>query len=290
MLNLQHLQSFVAVIDEGSFHAAARALGCSQPAVTQHLRKLEEACGRRLVDRRPGHALPTRHGARLLPLARRLLRASDRALRLFETEALVVGASSNIGTYLLQPFVKSFAARRRETGPVTLAIGPNPEIAERLSAGEVDMAAMEWWDGRPGFEAVLWRREPLVAIAPPDHPWAALSAVQAAALLALPLIGGEAGTGTGRLLAALARDLGTVPQESMRLGSTEAVKQAVKAGLGVSIVLAGAVAEEMRAGTLCARPIAGTDLAKDLFLVLPEDAPIDGPAARFAGHLLTGGG
>jgi DNA-binding transcriptional LysR family regulator len=72
----------------------------------------------------------------------------------------------------------------------------------------------------------------------------------------------------------------------MQLGSTAAVKEAVKAGLGVSLVLAGAVEEERRAGTLAALRVTDADLAKDLFMVLPEDTPATSPAARFVAALL----
>ena len=101
-----------------------------------------------------------------------------------------------------------------------------------------------------------------------------------------PLIGGAPGTGTGRILNGLARRGGTAPDPVLQLGSTEAVKRAVREGLGVSVVFAAAVTDEVAAGTLCARPVAGTRLAKDLFVILPEETLPESPAARFADLLL----
>ncbi|HBT6884066.1 TPA: LysR family transcriptional regulator, partial [Klebsiella pneumoniae] len=77
-------------------------------------------------------------------------------------------------------------------------------------------------------------------------------------LVDLPMLGGEPGSGTGRLLTEYFGELG-VPRSGMQLGSTEAVKQAVRAGLGVSLVMASAVQDEVRSGALVALPIPGLE-------------------------------
>ena len=74
---------------------------------------------------------------------------------------LAIGASSNIGIYLLQPFVARFASEYGARTAVDLRVSTNPEIAACLSSGEIDIAVMEWWDNRPGFSARAWRREEL---------------------------------------------------------------------------------------------------------------------------------
>ena len=287
MLNLLHLQAFVAVIDEGGFREAARRLACAQPTVSQHVRKLEAALGVPLVRRGSGGCAPTPHGERLLPFARSLLGTAERACVAVRDPGLVVGASSNIATYLLQPHLRAFAARHPAAGRLRLMVDGNPAIAERLTRGEVDVALMEWWDGRPGFTARTWRQEALVVIVPPDHAWAARSGITRATLLATPLIGGEPGTGTATLLTrtfgAAARDL----QVAMALGSTEAVKRAVMAGLGVSLVMAGAVEQETRHGLLRALPLEGEALSKPLHILLPEAMPATAPATLFADFLLA---
>jgi DNA-binding transcriptional LysR family regulator len=79
-------------------------------------------------------------------------------------------------------------------------IGPNPDVADRLRCGRADVAIMEWWDDRPGFEKYLWRWEPLVVIVSPSHPWASRQTIGINDLLREPLLGGEGGTGTGQLL------------------------------------------------------------------------------------------
>ena len=77
------------------------------------------------------------------------------------------------------------------------------------------------------------------------------------------------------------------PQVSLSLGSTEAVKHAVEAGLGISVVLEGTAADEVRAGSLHALPLSDGALDKPLVVIERKDRPAGAPAARFARHLLT---
>ena len=92
-------------------------------------------------------------------------------------------------------------------------------------------------------------------------------------LAGLDLIGGESGSGTGRLLKTYLQDFQQMPKVTMQLGSTEAVKQAVRAGLGISLVFSSAVADEVRHGSLCAIPIEDNALRKSIQLVWRQQSP-----------------
>lgn len=217
-----------------------------------------------------------------LDYAERLLRLNGRAIEALRARRIALGASSNIGIYLLQPYVTSYLEENGGPHSVDLHIHQNPVVMEKLEAGEVDVAAMEWWDGRAGYVARLWRSEELVVIVAPDHPWAELPHIPHALLKGAPILGGEPGTGIGRLLA---RYFGEELRElkvTMQLGSTEAVKRWVKAGLGVSLVLAGTVATERREGTLAAIPLEGEPLRKDLYVIWRDSLAADSPPRRFA--------
>jgi DNA-binding transcriptional LysR family regulator len=286
MLNLNQLETFIAIVDSQGFHEAAVRLGCSQPTVSQQLRKLEESLGVPLITRDRTRSVPTAHGARLVPLARSILRTAARAHDVVAAKRIVVGASSNIGTYLLQPFVAAFTRDGKPQSEIELRIASNPEIAEALSAGEVDIGLMEWWDKRSGFIAKKWRREELVVIVAPSHPWAKSKSVQQADLFAEPMIGGEPGTGTGTLLQKLFGKNAFKMRVALNVGSTEAVKSAVKAGLGISLVFASAVEDEVKAKSLCALPISGVTIAKDLFVIVPEELTADSSAQRFVQTLI----
>ena len=235
MLNPVWLKSLVAIVQTGSFQSAARALGLAQPTVSQHLQKLEEQVGVTLVQRSRSGCQPTTRALAFMPHATALL-----------------------GTYLLQPFVRNYLTTANERGEVDLRIAANPDVADQLLAGQLDAAIMEWWLPHPDFEHRLWRVEPLVLIVSPDHALAEAGCIERDRLVDLPMLGGEPGSGTGRLLTEYFGELG-VPRSGMQLGSTEAVKQAVRAGLGVSLVMASAVQDEVRSGALVALPIPGLE-------------------------------
>jgi len=108
-------------------------------------------------------------GTAFLAYAESLLRLNARAVEALRIHRIAIGASSNIGVYLLQPYIKSYFDSRAGRRPPDIQIHQNPVIADKLDAGEIDVATMEWWDNRPGYVARTWRREELVAIVPPDH-------------------------------------------------------------------------------------------------------------------------
>lgn len=285
VIDLDQVRSFVAVIEAGSFRDAAPRLNLAQPTVSQHVQKLEATLGHLLIERSRARATTTAAGLRFLPFAKALLRLSERAHAALDRGSLAIGASSNIGVYLLQPLVRAFTSERSAVGPIDIRIGTNPETARWLEDAEVDIALMEWWDNRPGFEAAVWRREKLVVIVPPAHPWATRKSVKKAVLLGEPMIGGEPGTGTARLLQQTFSVDASFLKIGLQLGSTEAVKQAVRAGLGISITLESAVQDEVRAGTLRALRIEETPLAKPLFSILPAGLSATSPAGQFSAFL-----
>lgn len=286
MLNLEHIASFLAVLRTRNFRAAAHERSLSQATVSQHIQKLERVLNTCLIERSHSGCSPTGAGIALLPHAESLMHVNARALNLSRHRAISIGASSNIGIYLLQPYVKSFLAKTGGQYPVEIVIHQNPAIADKLECGEIDVATMEWWDDRPGYIARPWRQEKLVVIVAPDHPWAKLPEVPRAMLRDVPFLGGEPGTGTGRLLVHHMGEAMRGIQGAMQLGSTEAVKRWVQAGLGVSIVLSNTVVEECRVGTLRAIPLEGDPICKTLYVIWRATLRHDSLPLRLAKWLL----
>ena len=284
MLNLLHARTFLAVLNERGFRAAARDLRLSPSTVLEHIRQLEEDLAAPLLVRRRGVVEPTTQGAAFAPLARAMLDAAERSRAVMKRRTLHVAASSNIGTYMLQSTLAAFEA----TDPlaIDLWIGLNSDVAERLTNGVADVALMEWWIDRPDFCQHSWRREPLVVIVAPGHPWAGRSTIEPSELLNETLLGGEPGTGTNTILK---RELGQLADRLTvvgGLGNTEAVKRAVRAGRGVSLVIAAAITDEIRAGQLVALPLSGIELAKELKIILPSGLPEAAPTSRFLTYVL----
>lgn len=285
MLNLVQLQAFLAIADAGSFQGAADALHCAQPTVSQQLRKLEDFLGVQLVTRQRARSTLTAAGATLLPQARALLRAAQRTRDQVRGRRLALGAASNVGVFLAPRLIAAFEAEAGGAGLVDLTIGTNRQVLDAVAAGEVDLALTEWAESQPGFAAVPWRRERLVVIAAPGHPIAARRRITKAELLGEPLLGGEPGTGTGTVLRALFGVDAHRVRSGRQLGSTAAVKEAVKAGLGISIVLAYAVTEDVAHGSLVTIEIEEADVYKTLQAVFPDEAPDGSLTRRFVGFL-----
>lgn len=283
MIDLERVATFIAVVKCGGFREAAKQTGLSQPTVTQHIKRLEQSLQARLIDRATMPQSLTLEGKIFFHYAEQLLRTSHKATAALHNKSLVVGASSNIGIYLLQPYIK--ALQDKLANKIDVRIGKNIEIAALLETLEVDVAVMEWWDSRPGFVSTVWRRERMVVIVRPGHPWAAESTIPLKWLKSQNLLGGEAATGTGRLLQQYAGADSAEFTVGMQLGSTEAVKHAVHAGLGISLVMESAVKHEQASGWLHAIPIE-EDVYKDLYLVHRSETSLSGPVASLADLIL----
>lgn len=287
-MNFEYVKSFLAVVQTGSFRQAAKQLGISQPAVSQNIKKLEASLNTQLIIRdRKGNQL-TPAAQKLLPYAESIVLVTKRAVSALKSTNLRIGASSNIGIYLLPPYLKYHLEQYGNSYEVDLVIDANPLIADKLETGLVDIALMEWWDNRPGFTAQLWQSEELVFIVPPNHPWRHLQQVPKAYLENIEMLGGEKGTGTGRLLQQFFGNQVHKMQISLQLGSTEAVKRSVQAGLGVSIVLSKSVTQEVQAGLLHAIPIDVDNkiLRKELFVIWRSSISCQSPVHQFIQILL----
>lgn len=263
-MNCEHVESFLAVARSGNFRAAARDRGLSQPAVTRHVQALEKVLNAQLIVRSRTGCELTPEAKEFFAHAQTLVALHTRARTCLQKRRLIVGASSNIGTYLLPRIVREF----EEANPsvfVEISVADNERVIANLETGVVDLALTEWWRDKPGFTAEVWRREPLVVIVPASHAWSSRESVPVDWLFAEKIVGGERGTGTGTLLReALGASAGGL-RVSRQLGNTEAVKEAVRHRLGVSLVMASAVRDEVASGDLRALQIDGCPLAKRLF-------------------------
>lgn len=280
MLNLDQVAAYLTVLETGSFHEAARQLGVSQASVSQQVRKLEQTVGTQLVLRDRAGCRPAPRTDDFIRYAAAMVDLSERAMRVFARPIVAVGAASNIGVYLLPPLHREFVDQFGDSAELRATLDHNRAIAELLATDAIDVALMEWWDHRPGFEASIWRQEELVVIVGPNHPWRSRRSVHLAELTGQTILGGEPHSGTGTLLRS--RLNGDLPLTvTMNLGSTEAVKHAVRNDLGISLVLAGTVHEEAGRGDLHTLRVADVPLYKELAVIHRTNLAPGGPAARF---------
>ena len=241
-MNFEQLLTLRAVVEEGGVTRAAARLGLTQPAVTARMRGLEAAVGRALFRRQGNRLALTEAGAELYERSRGLLALwDDLALRVAESGRLARGRLrlGADGPFGVMDLVRRFMAAHPGV-TLRLEIGNAARVVEELARGVTD-AAVVTLDRPPEarWHALRLGEEHLAALLPADHPLARRARVSLAQLADERLVFREPGSATRTLLeAALARaDLR--PRIAIELGSREAVREAVAAGLGVSAVLSG---------------------------------------------------
>ncbi|MDQ3813217.1 MAG: LysR family transcriptional regulator [Armatimonadota bacterium] len=268
-MNINHLAVFHAVAEEGSVTRAAERLCISQPAVSKQLRELERSLGMALFHRLSKGVRLTEAGELLAGYARRLFdleAEAERALaelRGLERGRLRVGASTTIGIYLLPEIFAKF--RQQYPGiELQLEIANTQEIQRRLIENKLDLGLTEGLVEGEEFQVEVLRWDDIVAIAPPDHPLLSEAELTAEKLCREPIVSREAGSGTRAVVERALREKGLTIHPVMALGSTEAVKRAVAAGVGVALVSRLAVSLELEAGRLAVLPVADLQIHRPL--------------------------
>ncbi|MBS1119225.1 MAG: LysR family transcriptional regulator [Deltaproteobacteria bacterium] len=285
-MNLHHLRVFHAVAVAGSITAAARALQVSQPAVSKQLGDLEDSLGALLVDRLP-------RGIRLTAAGRAL---SEHAARIFGIEhtaeaelaallgvrrgQLSVGASTTIGSYLV-PRVFGAFQRRHPALRLDLQIGNTTVVHDFVRRQVVELGLTEGLVTDDDLETEVFDQDDMVAITAPGDRVLARAPLSAKELVALPFVMRERGSGTREVIEAALAKKRLVVEPVMSLGSTEAVKSAVAARLGVAIVSRLAVELELVSGSLVAIELADLEIRRALHLVELRGKSRSPAASRF---------
>lgn len=231
------LKAFHAVALDGSFSKAAARLNLTQPAISDHVRKLEDTHGVQLFLRAPKAVRLTDMGRKLFAITERQFEAEAEALdllskaRTLEEGQLTIGADAAI-------HVLPQVARFRERYPaiaIRLVSGNSAELLTRLESFAIDLAVTAERPASDQIMARLLRRDRLVAVAPGDGP----RRMTLEKLIAMPLILREEGSMTRRLLLDELHRRGLKPAATIDIESREAAREAVAQGLGVAIMSEG---------------------------------------------------
>src|SRR6266568_3282671 len=234
-LTLHRLRLFLAVLDSGGVARAAQARHLSQPAVSEHLRGLEAFFDVRLFERAGRGVRPTAAARVIEPFVRQalgLVASAEQAaieLRGLGAGSVAVGASTTPGTYLLPAVLGRFHSAHPQI-TLTLRVGDSRQVEEWVAAGAVELGVVGAAPLRPGLSAEPWVKDELVAIV------ARRRTLPPRALADEPYISREEGSSTRAVAERIFAQSGVTLQLVMEIGSTEAVREAVGAGLGVSVV------------------------------------------------------
>jgi DNA-binding transcriptional LysR family regulator len=270
-LNLHLLRLFATVAEIGSFSRAAAVLRLSQPAISKGVRDFELQLGCRLLDRSHKGVKPTREGLALARHAKSIFAAEGAAeqelksLRGLDSGSLRIGASTTIATYLLPEYLGEF--HRAHPGiDLHLASANTRDIADLMHQHEIEIALVEGPVEDDGLISEPWQTDVMTLITAPSHPFGRTDQpIDPARLTKELLVIREPGSGSREVVNQLLSLHAIQPSRTLEIGSTEAIKQLVAAGLGISIVSAAAVKDQVSLHRLKMIEIAGIRLERTLW-------------------------
>ena len=282
-LTIRQLRVFCTVARHLSYTRAAEELGCQQPTASALVAELERTTQLTLLEQRGKHLILTDEGRELYAHAQQVIAAADVAWwvmierhrnAITRSRPLQVAADTTVGTYVLPHLLGAFHRQHGGTA-IRLHIANRTAVRASLLAGEVDLVIA----GRPpeidGLVAEPLMANPLVAVASPEHALVGQGRVTLARLAEETFLLREEGSGTRAAVEETFEVAGIPLKVGMVLGHIGAIKQAVAAGLGVSVLSALAVQREVQYRTLVILDVEQFPIQRRWYV------------ARLAGHPLT---
>jgi DNA-binding transcriptional LysR family regulator len=279
-LNLDQMRALIQVIELGSFSAAARRLHLSQPAVSLQIRELEERCGVCLVERIGKRMQPTAAGSELIAYAQRIEAEADRALAAMKRHRddhagrVHLGSGPSAAAYLLPPVLEALRERYPNI-ELIITTGTTNDIAERIMANTLDLGLTALPAEGEDLDSIPVRTDDMVAILPAtdtDIP----PMIRPADVARRALILEYQRVPHPALSRTWLRAAGFDVKPALEFDSVEGIKNAVAAGLGMSLLPSPAVAHTPLANSIVVRPL-DPPLIRTLGLVQHRNKP-DNPA------------
>jgi DNA-binding transcriptional LysR family regulator len=289
MLDIHQLNVFLAAAETLSFTQAAQRLHMTQPSVSQHIQGLERHFDIQLFLRNGRNLELTDAGMALLPLAREAVLLSIRIDETMESLKgnvyghLIVGCSTTPGKYILPQLLANFH-RKFPQVRVTCQVLPQTEALRSVAEGEAHFALFSLeHESFPDIEAVAFLCDPIVLIAPLDHPWAKREEIEPQELLEGDFIMRETSSGTfSAVREALAQhDISTGDLRILiTLGNAEAIALAVQEGIGVGF-LSQMVVDRLSRGKVAEVRIRGIDICRQIYIGRNSRRPATNAQAAF---------
>jgi Transcriptional regulator len=280
-ITLRQLEVFAEVLKSGSTTQASVMLALSQSAVSAALTDLEGQLGVQLFDRVGKRLVVNEHGRLLYPRALALLEQTTEIEQLFREDngAIRVYASSTIGNYILPAMIARYRHDFPDL-PLELSVGNSQDVINAVLDFRVDIGLIEGPCHSTEIISEPWLEDELVVFAAPSSPLTK-GPVTLEQLAASPWILRERGSGTRELVDYLL--LSHLPrfQMAMELGNSEAIKHAVRHGLGISCLSRRVIAEQLEAGTLSEVPVPLPRLVRTLWRVHHRQKHISNAITRF---------
>jgi len=287
-VNIRHLtfrllQVYVTVVRCGSVSAAARQLHLTQPTVSQQLKRLSEAVGSPLFEQHAQGLTMTATGQALYQASRDVLgRFDDFADQLSDLQygrkgrfsIVLVNTAQYVLPRLLGPFSQAFP-----DVDVTVNIGNRRQVLARFDRHEDDLYVFSHPPALAHAVAARFMRNPLVAIAAADHPFAQQSSISLEQLLSERLLLREPGSATRMLLDGWLQEQGVSMQKTLQMASNEAIRVGVAARMGVAVLSEHVLPKEHP--ELAVLPVAGLPIESHWQFIVRSDQRLPQSAQRF---------
>ena len=275
-MKFNQIEIFCKIVELGSFSRAAEALHLSQPTLTEHIKALEDYLGTTLLDRLGREVVPTKGGDILYEYAQKILilkRGAEQTLWSLKGALkgdLAVGASTIPGEYILPSLIKGFI----DNFPhiiINLTIADTKKVIEDIVNNRIELGVVGAVMENGKLEYHKFVKDELVLLVPPSSSWGKMKSIPLEKLKEISFVLREEGSGTRIVMEKSLKDHGVDSGHLnviMRLGSTTAVIQAIKSGIGCSILSRRAVQENLNNGTLKAVSIDKIKIFRDFYIVL----------------------
>ncbi|OON37055.1 LysR family transcriptional regulator [Izhakiella australiensis] len=285
-ITLRQLEVFCEVLKSSSTTQASQMLSLSQSAVSAALADLEGQLGVQLFDRVGKRLVINEYGRLLYPRAVALLEQTSEIEQLFREDqgALRLYASSTIGNYILPAMLAEYR-REHPNLPLELSVGNSQDVINAVVDFRVDIGLIEGPCHMPELISQPWLEDVLVVFAAPESPLLREPATLAS-LATAPWILREKGSGTREIVDYLL--LSHLPQfqMAMELGNSEAIKHAVRHGMGISCLSRRVIAEQLASGTLVEIPLPAplTQLKRTLYRIHHRQKHLSTALERFLSY------
>jgi Transcriptional regulator len=283
-ITLRQIEVFTEVLKSGSTTQASQVLSLSQSAVSAALADLENQLGVQLFDRVGKRLVLNEHGRLLYPRAIALLEQTSEIEQLFKEDngAIRIYASSTIGNYMLPGMIASYR-RDFPTLPLELSVGNSQDVINAVVDFRVDLGLIEGPCHVPELISEPWLEDDLVVFAAPD---AAIlhSPITLESLAEAPWILRERGSGTREIVDFLLLKHLPAFQLGMELGNSEAIKHAVRHGMGISCLSRRVIEDLLEAGTLVALDVPLPPLTRTLYRIRHRQKHLSKAINRFLSY------
>lgn len=284
MMTLRHLYVFLCVCDEGNMTAAAKKLFIAQPSVSQTISELEKHYNVKLFERLGRKLFITLAGQKLLTYARHIVNLSyevEEAMRdVNDNGILRIGASVTVGTYILPSMIGEFLNYNSKSKVVS-TVNNTTVIEEMVLTDQLDLGLVEGQVESPGILHMPFMEDELVLVSSFTHPFAREEKITIAELKDVEVIVREEGSGTRNLFESEMIDRGIKWNVVGIYNNAEAIKNAVTAGLGVSVISRMAVQKEIERRELAIIEIEGISFKRQFSIIYHKNKYISAILNRF---------